>query len=112
MHDSATNWTIQYNIRPSDMKQAGCNSSFVNLKNHSGSAHPQFASIVKLLAQKITETYYWAVLDFFPHASYNSYCNMNMRYVQASLPFIKRDVIPLDHLSFPLVEAYENKQHY
>ena len=39
VHDSATNWIIQYNIRPSDMKQAGCNSSFVNLKNHSGSAH-------------------------------------------------------------------------
>lgn len=110
VHDSATNRTIQYSIRPSDMKQPGCNSSFVYLKKHSGSAHPQFASIVKLFAHKFTETYYWAVLDFYPHATYNSNCNM--WYVQASLPFIKRDVIPLDHLSYPLVVAYENKQHY
>ena len=108
--DSTTKRVIQYSVQPSDMRQARCNSSFVFVKDtNEESSQPQYGSIVSLFTHTFTQTYYWAILDFFTPASYNTECSM--WHVPAE-PFLKRTVIPLDHLSYPLVVAYENEQSY
>ena len=105
--DSTTKRVIQYSV---ESMQARCNSSFVYVKDSSEeSSQPQFGCIFSLFTHFFTELQYWAILDCFAPASYNTECSM--WHVPAE-PFLRRTIIPLDHLSYPLVVACENKQNW
>jgi len=105
-----TKRVIQCGFISSDIVPARCNSSFVYVKDRSEeSSQPQFGRILSLYTHLFTQTYYWAIIDRFTPASYHT--EYSMWHVPVE-HFLKRSIIPLDHLSYPVVIACANKQKY
>lgn len=103
VRDPNTNRCVTYGIHQPGIAQA--KNSFVFLKETCDSGRiPQFGLIVSLFTHTFAEITYWALLDLFLKANYDT--DSKMWYVTNGTS-CKTAIFPLDSLFPPLVVAQE-----